>query len=75
MLASRAMSSAYRDLPSMACPLCHSNVFVEGEVKGQGLTFVPEDAGLLSRAFAVGWGLRARKCASCHHVMLFAPEE
>lgn len=68
------MSSAYRELPSMTCPLCHSNEFVEGEVKGQGLSFVPDDAGLLSRAFSLGWGLRARKCGRCHHVMLFAPE-
>ncbi|MFO0626345.1 MAG: hypothetical protein U0325_12100 [Polyangiales bacterium] len=43
-------------------------------MKGQGLTFVPDDAGLLSRAFSVGWGLRARRCARCAHVMLFAPE-
>ncbi len=69
------MNSAYRNLPSMTCPLCQSDVFVDGEVKGQGLTFVPDDAGVLSRAFAVGFGLRARKCGNCHHVMLFASEE
>lgn len=68
------MTGTYREPPAVACPLCGCQDLVAGEVKGQGVSFVPDDASLLSRAFAVGWGLRARKCARCSHVMLFAEE-
>jgi len=47
---------------------------VEGKLRGNGLVFVPEDAGLLGSVFAVGFGLRAKKCAECHNVQLFAED-
>lgn len=68
------MTGTYREPPAVACPLCGCQDFVDGTVRGSGLTFVPADAGLLSQAFAVGWGLRGRKCVRCNHLLLFAEE-
>ena len=71
------MSGGYRDATPKqpSCPLCGCTTLVEGKVRGNGLVFVPEDAGLLGSVFAVGFGLRAKKCAECHNVQLFAAED
>ena len=73
MVASAAMPETYRDPPATSCPLCRCEDFVEGTLVGR-LSFVADDAGALRRALARGDGVRARKCARCHHLMLFAPE-
>lgn len=72
MLPSGAMSDAYRTPPPLTCPLCGCPDFVDGELRANGLTFVADDASLLQRAFAMGWTLRARKCARCDNLQLFA---
>ncbi len=71
------MTGPFRDPspPLPSCPLCGCTTFVDGKVRGQGVVFVPDDAGLLSSVFATGWGMRARKCDACNNVQLFASDD
>ncbi len=68
------MTKSFRDPspPLPSCPLCGCTTFVEGKVRGQGVVFVPDDAGLLSSVFAMGFGMRARKREACNNVQPFA---
>jgi len=72
VIPSAGMSDTYRAPPPLTCPLCGCTDFVDGELRASGLTFVADDASLLQRAFAMGWTLRARKCARCDNLQIFA---
>lgn len=55
------------------CPLCGSNRFTWGVISSYGpMQFQSDDAGWLTKVFAGGQKVRARRCDSCRNIQLFA---
>ncbi len=54
------------------CPICGQTEYVWGDLQAQGLQFFPPDASPLERFFAFGTTLKARLCARCGNVQVFA---
>jgi ribosomal protein S27AE len=59
-----------------SCPLCGSDKFTWGLVRGERrLRFKSDDAGWLAKNIAIGGlEIKAKKCASCGNIQLFAVE-
>jgi len=59
-----------------SCPLCGGERFTWGLVRGaRPVQFKSDDAGWLVRNTNIGGqNIRARKCASCGNIQLFAVE-
>lgn len=57
------------DLP---CPACGGRDYAWGHLGAHGITFMPDDASWLARAFRYSTRLRARRCRSCGNIQAFA---
>ena len=58
-----------------SCPLCGSDRFTWGVARGAyPLTFKPDEASWLAKMVVGGQKIKARRCASCGNIQLFALE-
>ena len=57
---------------SSPCPICKGNEFTWGDLRAQGIKFVPGDGSVLDK-LGLTWGtkIQARQCNACHNVQMF----
>jgi hypothetical protein len=60
-----------RDGTLAPCPMCGSEHSTWGVLRGQGVHFLDDEAGLLDQMFTVSSSIRARRCDGCRTVVLF----
>jgi len=68
----RAMPDPSKSRTTLPCPVCGKAEFIDGTVRAQGMRFLADATSGWKKAFAFGTGMRARMCAGCQHVQLFA---
>lgn len=72
------MSEERPEQNKLVCPLCHGEAFTWGYVRGNNLSFTPENAPTLKEMALVVtnivWfasGMRCAVCNRCKHMLMF----
>jgi hypothetical protein len=58
--------------PEFPCHICVGRSYSWGSLAAHGLSFTPDDASILAKAFRFGVTLPARRCDNCGNVQIFA---
>lgn len=57
---------------STSCHLCGSKTFEWGQLRSQGIKFIPDDASWTKKQFSFGTDIKARRCTSCNNIQIFS---
>ncbi|WP_337176063.1 hypothetical protein [Paludisphaera sp.] len=56
----------------LPCPACGGRSYSRGEIRAQGLRFIPNGLPFWKRFFWKGMKLPARRCDDCGHLQVFS---